>query len=80
MAKQLSPPIGTTIRGEGRVVFHDVTVYGLHRLCVSVEHKYPDLDTWCELLKDKSLKSHRYTEKASKIFTGYLWLYWKEVS
>jgi hypothetical protein len=78
MAKQLSPEVGTAIKGEGSIVFHDVTAYDLHRLCVSVAYKYPDLETWCELLKDKQLKAHRYTEKMAQVFIGYLWLYWKD--
>ena len=79
MAQQLSPAVGTAIKGEGVVVHHDVTRYGLHRLCISIPHKYPDLETWCELLKDKPLWKHRYTEKEkSQVFIGYLWLYWKE--
>ena len=78
MAAQLSPAVGTALRGEGSIVFHDVTRCGLHRLCISVAHKYPDLELWCELLKDKDLLRHRYTETNKQVFIGYLWFYWKE--
>lgn len=63
------------------MVFHDVTVYGLHRMCVGAKDKYPDVETWLKLLenRDYEIKLIRYTEKTvSHVFTGYLWFYWKE--
>ncbi len=77
---ELSPAVGTSIQGEGRVVFHDVTRYGLHRLCIETSRKYPDLEIWSELLKDKDLRGYRYTERITcDVFLGYLWFYFKEV-
>lgn len=75
----LSPAVGTVITGEGRVVFHDVTRYDLHRMCVATKDMYPDVETWLALLKGKEVKATRYTEKiVSGVFLGYLWFYWKE--
>jgi len=72
--------VGTTITGEGKVVFHDVTRYGLHRLCVEVTGKYPDVEVWLEMLKDMNVRLIRYTEKITvgDLFIGYLWFYFKE--
>lgn len=79
--KQLYPAVGTVITNEGKVVRHDVTRYGLHRMCVAVKDKYPDVETWFELLKNKPLIKikTRYAEKiVAGVFIGYLWFYWKE--
>lgn len=77
--RELKPKVGTSIQGEGRIVFHDVTRYELHRLCVETIEKYPDVETWMELLKDWNVQEVRYTEKivAGALF-GYLWFYFKE--
>ena len=77
----VSPAVGTAITGEGKVVWHDVTGYGLHRMCVSTKDKYPDVETWLKLLEDRryEIKSIRYAEKQNDVaFYGYLWFYWKE--
>lgn len=77
--KNLAPKVGTTIKGEGRIAFHDVTWSGLHRLCVETMDKYPDVEMWMELLKDKDVQSTRYTERiVAGAFIGYLWFYFKE--
>lgn len=78
MAASVSPAVGTVIRGEGKVVHHDVTKYDLHRMCVAVTNKYPDIEIWLEMLKDKQVREVRYTEKLTSVFIGYLWFYWKE--
>ena len=74
--------VGTAIMGEGRVVFRDCTAYGLERMCVAVKDKYPDLETWAEMVsqgRNVTAWRHRYTEKQTDIaFFGYLWIYWKE--
>jgi len=71
--------VGTVITGEGGVVFHDVTPHGLHRMCVGVRGKYPDVEVWMETLKDVRVRKIRYTEKMTVgQFVGYLWFYWKE--
>lgn len=73
---------GTVITGEGKIVRHDVTVYDLHRLCVELKDRYPDLETWSAMVshgREMRLWRHRYTEKiVANVFTGYLWFYWKE--
>lgn len=76
----LSPQVKVTIRGEGSVVWHDETRYGLRRLCVMSREKYPDADVWLGLLpKNADVRTARYTEKeTSGIWQYYLWLYWKE--
>ena len=81
MAGNLRPSVGTAITGQGSVCFHDVTVYGLHRMCVETKGKYPDVETWLKLLEDREyeIKLIRYTEKLNDVgFYGYLWFYWKE--
>ena len=73
------PAVGTKITGEGRVVFHDVTAYDLHRMCVATEGRYPDVEVWMELLKDRHVMFIRYAEKITAgVFIGGLWFYWKE--
>jgi hypothetical protein len=80
LGRGISPAVGTRITGEGSVVFHDVTFYGLHRMCVATQGKYPDVNTWMEMLKEVHVMRTRYTEKMTVgVFTGYLWFYWKEV-
>ena len=77
---QPRPRIKTAIEGEGAVVFHDRTRYGLCRMCVAQYGKYPDLETWMSLLDSRAnILSHRYTEKqeAASVFIGYLWIYYK---
>jgi hypothetical protein len=73
--------IGTSIKGEGKVVRRDITIYGLNRMCVECIGKYPDLELWSALIADKQTPrvwQHRYTEKMNVDFHGYLWIYWKE--
>lgn len=78
----LRPAVGTIITGEGKVVRRDETVAGLHRMCVELKDRYPDLETWADMVsrgRTISLWRHRYTEKVvSNVFTGFLWIYWKE--
>lgn len=77
----MNPAVGTSIRGEGRVVFHDVTRFGLHRMCVETREQYPDVETWLTLLEEREyeIKLIRYTERVKDTgFFGYLWFYWKE--
>ena len=75
----MNPAVGVVIADEGRVVHHDVTRYDLHRMCVAVGEKYPDVGIWMELLKDKDVICTRYTEKmVAGAFVGGLWFYWKE--
>ena len=80
MPSQLRPRVKTAIQGEGSVVHHDITPYGLCRMCVASYHKYPDLETWCGMLpEDAALLGHRYVEKITLevVFIGYLWIYYK---
>lgn len=78
---KLTPSVKTSIKDEGTVVFHDVTRYGLRRMCVASYSKYPSLETWLDLLpKDAQPQLYRYTEKvtAESVFIGYLWIYYKQ--
>lgn len=62
------------------MVAHDVTRYGLHRMAVEVDGKYPDLVKWLGMLpKNARLMTHFCDESiAFYSFTGRLWMYWKE--
>lgn len=73
------PRLKTAIEGEGAVVFHDRTRYGLCRMCVGSYGKYPDLETWLALLPETARPlTHRYVERVTaQVFIGYLWLYYK---
>lgn len=81
MSKPLVPRLKTTITDEGTIVFHDETRYGLRRMCVACYGKYPDLETWLNLMPTTAnTLLHRYVEKleVESVFIGYLWLYYKE--
>lgn len=78
---ELRPRVGTIIANHGRVVSHEVSRYGLHRMRVTMINQYPDLQTWAGLLPEAAFDIlHRYTESAMR--TGDLIcnldLYWKE--
>lgn len=75
----ISPAVGTTITGEGIIVIHRVSRLGLHTMIVAVKNKYPDMELWLEMLTGKCVMLHHYSEKiVANIFTGYLWLFWKD--
>lgn len=72
------PAVKKTITGEGTVVRHDVSRYGLHTLVIAVQGKYPDIEVWLEMVKGHAVL-HHYSEKiVAHVFTGYLWIWWKE--
>lgn len=71
--------VGTTITGEGSVVAHRVSRCDLHTVVIAVNGKYPDIELWLEMLIGKDVVLHHYSEKiVANVFTGYLWLFWKE--
>jgi hypothetical protein len=73
--------VGTAITGEGLVIFKDVTVHGLHRMCVEQLDKYPDVEVWSELLAFSGwrLALHDYRERlVSGVVVCHLWIFWKE--
>lgn len=72
--------LGTKIKGEGVVIFKDVTVYGLHRMCVEMLDKYPDVEVWSQMLGEWSIARHDYRERIVNDFSVncQLWFYWKE--
>lgn len=75
----LNPRVGTKITGHGLVVRRDVTRFRLHRMVVAQRERYPDLEIWCEIVKDKKLLLHWYQEKLEgNGLVCYLWLFWKE--
>jgi hypothetical protein len=78
-AFQAQPRIKTAVDGEGAVVFHDRTRFGLCRMCIASYEKYPDIETWLKLLPPTAAPlACRYTERvASQVFIGYLWIYYK---
>lgn len=76
---QIALSVGTVITGEGSVVSHRVSRFGLHTTIIATNDKYPDIELWLEMLKGQSVMLHHYSEKVTaNVFTGYLWLFWKE--
>lgn len=71
--------VGTRITGEGIVVRRTESRLGLHTAVIAERDKYPDIEVWLEPLKGKDVRLHHYSEKVVvNVFTGYLWLFWKE--
>lgn len=71
--------VGTKIIGEGVVVFKDVTVHGLHRMCIEQLGKYPDVEVWAQLLGTWRYALHDYRERlVSGFMVCHLWIFWKE--
>jgi hypothetical protein len=64
---------------QGEIVFHDLTEYGLGRLCVELPGRWPDLETWLDVLHKRGLavKLYRYTERIGRSgLNGLLWFYY----
>ena len=77
---ELRPALNTRVTGQGLVTFRDRTRYGLHRMCVVIEGKYPDLQAWLNMLDptaDPKLYYYQERETAG-VFVGTLWLFWKQ--
>lgn len=72
-------PTGTRT-GSGHVVKHDLTAHGLGRMVIEQADRYPDLDTWVDVLisERKQVMTYNYSQKLHKSFFGYLWLFYKE--
>lgn len=79
MSGDLRPRVKTEIDGEGSVIIHDRTRYGLCRMCVAMYRQYPNVETWVGLLPDAARPlGYRYTERlTAQVFIGYLWIYYK---
>jgi len=79
-ASGLSPALGTRLTGNGVVVAHDLTRYGLHRMTVECSGKYPDLEAWLAMLEPTATPLlHDYGEHGEgNRVTCWLKLYWKE--
>ena len=71
---------GSRYQSAGLIARHDVTSYGLGRLVVECEGKYPDLDLWMRMLAQNGKVAilHRYSERVGRGFSGYLWLFYKD--
>ena len=70
--------VGTKISGEGVVIFKDVTVHGLHRMCIQQNDKYPDVEVWSQLINWK-IAAHDYRDRiVSNVVVCHLWLFWKD--
>ena len=71
---------GTKLTNEGIVVRRDETRFGLHRACIQLNGRYPDLEAWAALIPNPQVWRHRYTERLDPVLgcKCYLWLYWKE--
>ena len=79
-------PVGVIIAGE-RIICHDRCVdalgrwFGLIKLGVESEHRFPDLATWSTALKGRQLLLHYYTRRSGeRSFSGRLWIFYKEQS
>ena len=71
--------VGTAITGEGAVIFKDVTVHGLQRMCVEQLGKYPDVEVWAQMIGAWSIARHDYRERiVSNVAVCHLWIFWKE--
>ena len=73
---------GTSVTGAGSVIFRDVTVHGLHRMCVEQVGQYPDLEIWAGMIQPTPKTwLHDYRERMNAgIVVCHLWIYWKEQS
>ena len=71
---------GTRYGDGGLIARHDVTGYGLGRLVVECEGKYPDLELWMRMLAQngKTAVLHHYSERVGRSFSGFLWLFYKD--
>ena len=75
---------GTVIAGES-VIFHDKAIdgcgrwFGLVKIGIETEFRYPSLEMWSDVLKEFNLLAHSYTERSTaRSFSGRLWIYYKE--
>jgi heat shock protein HspQ len=74
-------PAGTKT-GMGQVVKHDLTHYGLGRLVIETEELYPDLETWLSVMAQnkRTVLLYHYSERVvGRSFSGFLWLFYKDV-
>lgn len=82
-----APPrmrVGTVIAGE-RIIHHAPQIdvfgrwFGLFKLGIEAERRYPDVLMWCQALKDKNPVVYYYTDRAgAHSFGGQLWILYKE--
>lgn len=73
-------PSGTRT-ASGDVVHHDITRYGLGRLCVEMPDRYPDISTWYEAVRNKQVKVllYGYADRLTRAgMVGRLWIYYKK--
>lgn len=74
----------TVIAGE-MIIHHERCVdslgrwFGLVKLGIETEFRYPSLEMWVEALKDVDILAHDYNERPGAFgFSGRLWIYYKE--
>lgn len=76
---ELTPRVGTSVMGKGRVAGHTVSRFGLHATVIELGDGYPDLETWMRMLpKGARVLEYDYAERFGLTFTGILRIYWKE--
>ncbi len=70
---------GTYFANHGRIARHDVTGYGLGRLVVESEGRFPELELWMRMLEQngKVVVMYHYSERVGRAFSGFLWLFYK---
>lgn len=53
--------------------------YGLVKIGIEAERRYPSIETWRQVLKDKTLVLHHYDFRPGEhSFGGRLWIWYKE--
>ena len=77
-------PVGVMIGGE-RVIYHDRCIdalgrwFGLLKIGIESEYRFPDVDVWSKALEDKNLLMYCYSKRqGERSFSGRLWLFYKE--
>ena len=74
----LSPAVGTRLTGDGVVMLHTVSRFGLHRVVVETEGRYPDLVKWLAMLPPSArVMTHHHAERFNNVFIGMLEIYFK---
>ncbi len=69
-----------TRTASGDVVQHDITRFGLGRLCIEQSERYPDVITWHEVVRAKRVHVllYSYGERLTRAgMVGRLWIYYK---
>ena len=73
-------PAGTRT-GKGWIAKHDITRYGLGRLCIEQQDSMPDIATWMDVVLQRGIHvilcDMKTRETSTGNAVGQLWLYYK---